>query len=445
MNFFKKLSAIQILVIGYLLVITTVAVLLSLPISSASGRRQPFLDSLFVAASGISTTGLTPVDIGSYYSLFGQIVLLIDIQIGGLGYMAFFVFFASLMQVRLSMKGNRAASESVSGASPQYNLDFFKKVVLATFIFELTGGVMLGLCRFKELPPLKAFYFGFFHSVNAFCTAGFGLLPDSFISFSRNIPVNLTIIFLSLIGGIGFYVINEFYIIIKKFKNHERHKRLSVHSKLAVTTTAALVLIGSIVLFVSENWDESFRISDRLVISLFQTVSAQTTDGYNTVDISKISSASLFILIVLMFIGASPGSTGGGIKTTTLGTIYLCSKSYILGDEDVNFQKRRLPEEAIRKALAILFLFLIVSAVDMIILTSVEKFRFHQIMFEVVSALGNVGLSTGITPGLNNISKVFLIITMFIGRVGPLTVGFAFAGKKIYRNFKYPLEDVFIG
>jgi trk system potassium uptake protein TrkH len=214
---------------------------------------------------------------------------------------------------------------------------------------------------------------------------------------------------------------------------------------LAVITTLVLVLIGTIVFLVSENRDESFRVSDRLMISLFQAVSAQTTDGYSTVDIGKISSASLFMLIALMFIGASPGSTGGGIKTTTLGTLFLCSKSYILGDKDVNFQKRRLSEEAIKKAFTILFLFLIVSAVDMIILTWEEKFQFHQIMFEIVSALGNVGLSTGITAGLQNVSKALLIITMFIGRVGPLTIGFAFVGKRSHRNFRYPVGDVFIG
>lgn len=445
MRFLRKISVIQMLVIGYVFVITAVAIFLSLSISSASGQRQPFLDSLFVATSGISTTGLTPVDIGSYYSLFGQIVLLIDIQIGGLGYMALFVFFVSLMQAKLSMTSQHVASESVFGTSPAHSVKFFKRVIAFTFFFEFIGGVILSFCWLVKFPFPKAFYFGFFHSINAFCTAGFGLLPNSLISFNKNILFTLTIIFVSLIGGIGFYVINETYIIIKKFRNYKMHQRLSVHSKLVIRTTVVLVLIGTIVFFVSENWDESFRISDKLVISLFQAVTAQTTDGYNTVDISKISSASLFMLMVLMFIGASPGSTGGGIKTTTLGTIYLGSKSYILGEEDANFQKRRLPEEAVKKALAILFLFLIVSAVDMIILTWMEKFQFHQIMFEVVSALGNVGLSTGITSGLNNISKVFLIITMFIGRVGPLTIGFAFVGKRSHRNFRYPVGDVFIG
>jgi len=445
MKFLKKLSTIQLLVLGYLFVITTIAVLLSLPISSASGQRQAFLDSFFVATSGISTTGLTPVDIGSFYSLFGQIVLLIDIQIGGLGYMAIFVFLALLMQAKLSMRGHLVASASVSGAYPGYTLKFFERVVAFTFIFEFIGGIILGFCWLEKFPLYKAFYFGFFHSINAFCTAGFGLLPDSLISFSKNIPVNLTIIFVSLIGGIGFYVINESYTIIKKLINRQMYRKLSIHSKLAVYTTLVLVLIGTIVFLVSENWDGSFHFPDRILISLFQAVTAQTTDGYNTVDIGKISSASLFMLVVLMFIGASPGSTGGGIKTTSIGTIYLCSKSYILGDKDVNFQKRRLPEDAIRKALAILFLFLIVCAGDMIILTSVEKFQFHQILFEIVSALGNVGLSTGITAYLNNISKLFLITTMFIGRVGPLTVSFALIGKRIYGSFRYPVEDVFIG
>jgi len=444
-KFINRLSAIQILVIGYVLVVTIIAFLLSLHISSANGGKQPFLDSIFVATSGISTTGLTPVDIGNYYSLFGQMILLIDIQIGGLGYMALFIFLASLMQAKLSINIHCVASESVSGTTPGYNLKFFERVALFTFIFEFIGGVILGFCWLEKFPPHKAFYFGFFHSINAFCTAGFGLLPDSLISFSKNITINLTIIFVSLIGGMGFYVINEFYMVIKKMINRQIRRKLSIHSRLAVITTLTLVLIGTFIFLVSEKWDSNFRLPERVMISLFQAVTAQTTDGYNTVDIGKISFTSLFMLVALMFIGASPGSTGGGIKTTTAATIYLSCKSYILGQKDTNFKQRRFSEDAIKKALSILFLFLIVYAVDMLILTWVEIFQFHQIMFEIVSALGNVGLSTGITADLNNISKVFLIITMFIGRVGPLTVGFALVGKRNHANFRYPEENIFVG
>lgn len=441
----KKLSAIQILLIGYIAVITTVAILLSLPVSSATGARQAFIDALFVATSGISTTGLTPVDIGSYYSLFGQLVLLIDIQIGGLGYMAFFIFIASLLQAKLSMKSHRIASESVSGTAPGFNLKFFKKVVGFTLLFESIGAVILGFCWLEKFSPLKAFYFGIFHSVNAFCTAGFGLFPDSFISYNTHLVVNLIIIIISAIGGIGFYVINEAYYIGKNLLAAKTPKKLSLHSKLAIITTFVLVIIGTAVFFLSENWDQNLQMHNRFLISLFQAVSAQTTDGYNTVDIGKMSLTSLFMLIILMFTGASPGSTGGGIKTTTLGTLFLSAKSYLSGDNTVHFKKRRISEDTITKSIAVFFMFILICAIDMLILTWVQGFNFHQIFFEIMSALGNVGLSTGITASLGSISKCILIITMFIGRVGPLTIAFAFAKNRAYANFKYPIEDVFVG
>lgn len=445
MKHLKKLSVIQILVAGYLLVILAVAILLSLPISSATQKGQPFIDSLFVATSGISTTGLTPVDIGSYYSLFGQLVLLADIQIGGLGYMAFVILFAYLIHKKLSIRSHLIASESVSGATPAYNFKFFGMVALFTFVIELIGGIILGFQWLENFPPAKAFYFGFFHSINAFCTAGFGLMPDSFISYNKNVVINLTIILVSLVGGIGFYVLNEICTITVKSKKREMPVKLSTHTKLAVATTLALVVIGAVIFLVAEKWDAASPLQNRIMTSVFQAVTAQTTDGYNTVDISKISSTSLFMLIVLMFIGASPGSTGGGIKTTTFGTICLSLKAYIFGEKDVNFGYRKMAEDTIRKSFMIFFLFVGVCLIDMLVLTLVEKFDFHQILFETVSALGNVGLSTGITPSLSYISKIFIIITMFVGRVGALTVALALVGKKGHKRYSYPEEIVFVG
>ena len=440
-----KLSPLQILVLGYLFITIIGAILLSLPISSSKGSHQPFLDALFISTSGISTSGLTVVDIGSYYSLFGQIVLMCIFQIGGIGYMTFVVFIAYILRTQLSLNARIVAKESIATHKPHKLGSFFKKVLLYTFIFEFIGAFILAIFWSNKYSISHSIYLGIFHSVSAFCTAGFSIFPSSLMNYKTSMVVNLTIDIISILGGIGFFVLIDLYnFIYKKYKNINP-RRLTVHSRMALLVTFFVILMGGIIILISEKWSVSTSSYDRILISFFQTISASTTDGFNSIDIGAMSAASLTVLMILMFIGASPGSTGGGIKTTTFGTLFVSGKSYLQGKKTVNIYGRELPLKTIIKASTLFCLFIIVVLVDVIILANTEKSSYIQTLFEIVSALGNTGLSTGITPNLTIIGKVVLTITMFIGRVGPLTIGTAFITKPKFVLLKYPKEDIFIG
>jgi trk system potassium uptake protein TrkH len=446
-NLLKKLNPLQLLAIGYFIVTLLFAFLLMLPLSSKTNTSQGFIDALFAASSGISTTGLCVVDIGSFYSRFGQIVLMLDFQIGGIGYMALFIFIAYMFKKNLSIKNRIVAGESISGAiaGKGFGYNFFTRVIIFTFIFELLGGIILFLYWLPVYPFFTALYYGIFHSVSAFCTAGFCLFPDSLMSYKNSITVNLVINIISLLGGIGFYILTELYMISKKALRHEKYERLSMHCKLAITVTLIVIVVGTAIIFFSEKWQASTDIKERILTSSFQAISASTTDGYNTLDISVMSSTSLFMMILLMFIGASPGSTGGGIKTTTLGVLFVTTLAKLRGKKDNNLFRRRISDDVKDKSFLIFFMFILVAIIDLMVLTLTEKTGFLQIFFEIISALGNTGLSTGITPSLSDLAKLVLSITMFIGRVGPLTIGLAFLAESVNPSFRYPEEDIFIG
>jgi len=442
---FKRLNHVQMLVLGYLLIVVIFTCLLMLPVSSAQNTSQSFIDALFVAASGISTTGLTPVDIGSYYSLFGQSILMLDFQIGGIGYMAVYIFLFYLLRKRATQTTKIIAKESMAGVEIGNSSSFFLKVILFTLFFEIGGGIILCLFWMKQFPLVKSMFWGLFHSIAAFCTAGFGLLPDSLMSYKKSLLVNLTINAISLAGGIGFFVLNEFFILMPVNLFHRKRIRFSIHSRLALFVTLGLVIFGTGFLFFAGDRSPSSSVSERLMDASFQTISASTTDGFNTIDIGSLTPACLVIIMLLMFVGASPGSTGGGIKTTTLGVIILSVRSQLCGHTDTNCLRRRISHEVTRKSFSIFILFIGVIMVDLLILCITEKAAFMQILFEIVSALGNTGLSMGITSHLSDVGKFVLSITMFIGRVGPLTIGMALIGRLNQLSFKYPDETLHVG
>lgn len=441
----QAFGVIRILVLGYGAITLIFAGLLTLPIASSERVSQPFIDALFVATSGISTTGLTVVDTGSYYSLFGQIVLLINFQVGGIGYMAFYIFLAYLVTGRLSLTAQLVGKESVTGMKLRELTKFFMLMLIFTFSIEFIGAAVLSAYWAHEFSLPRAIYLGIFHSVSAFCTAGFTLFPDSLVSYQDSVTVNLVVDILSILGGIGFYVFYDIYNLSKKAIKRERPKRLSEHSKLVMLTTIIIFSIGTGIIFISESWPASTIIGNRLLISSFQAISASTTDGFNTVVIGEMSHTCLFMIIVLMLIGASPGGTAGGIKTTTLAIMFATIWSLLRGQSEVNVFKKRIPDTTIERAFMVFLLFALILTVDMLVLTAVEEASFLQVLFETSSALGNTGLSMGITHDLSIVGKIFLIVTMFIGRVGPATIAFSLFGKPRPVSFKYPEGEVLVG
>ncbi|HHT9156301.1 MAG TPA: TrkH family potassium uptake protein [Candidatus Tripitaka californicus] len=445
-TFLRFFTPIRLLVIGYAFTTLIIAALLTLPIASSKGVRQPFIDALFVATSGISTTGLTVVDIGSFYSLFGQIVLLIDFQIGGIGYMTFYVFLVYVFGMKLSLRMGLAGRESLQGASLAEGFaKFFTLVLIFTFSFEFIGAAILSSYWLRDFSVSHAIYLGIFHSVSAFSTAGFSPFPDSLMPYQDNITVNLVIDILSIIGGIGFYVLYDIFILTVKTIKRERPRQLSAHSKLAMLVTIIVLSIGTAVIFVSEEWPPSVILGDRLLLSSFQTISASTTDGFNTIDIAKMSHTSLFTLVVLMFIGASPGGTAGGIKTTTLGIMFVSLVSLFRGKSYVHIFKRAIPDETVHRSFVIFLSFVLVLIIDVAVLAAIENASFLEILFESTSALSNTGLSMGITPNLSIVGKIFLTIAMFIGRIGPLAIGFSLFGRPKPELLRYPEGEILVG
>ena len=441
-----KPNPYNVLVLGYALITLIGAVLLSLPCASVMGKRQPFIDALFVSVSCISTSGLSVVDIGSFYTLFGQIVVMCLFQVGGIGYMIFVMLAAYILGYKLSLTTFFAARESLGGSSLKPLYTFFKAVLLYTMVFEVFGAVILYWRWANDLGCARAAYYAVFHSVSAFCTAGFGLFPDSLMRFRGDIYVMGTISIVSLAGGIGFIVLYELYFFVFKAMKRMHPRRLSLHAKIALHSTFWILIFSVCILYLSNSSTSDMSVSQRLIDTVFQAISASTTDGFNSVDIGTMSPAELTVLMVLMFIGASPGSTGGGIKTATAGIIIAFLVSQSQGHErDVFYGKRTIAGTAVLRSLGVLGWFLATLIGALLIMTGSEKSSFLKVCFEIVSALGNTGLSTGITPELSTIGRITLIIVMFIGRVGPLTIGYSFLRKGYHLRYRYSEEDVLVG
>lgn len=440
----SRMTPTQLIVGGFVVLTLFGAYILTFPAASAEGTRQPFVDALFTASSGVTTTGLVVVDTGGYYSVFGQLVILVLFQIGGLGYMAFIAFLASLVGARLSYRTHLTVMESVAGAGLIEVRRLITAVFAFTFAFEGLGTVLLAFHWARQYPLPRAFYLGFFHSVSAFCTAGFGLFSDSFSAYRDSPLVNATIAVVTIAGGIGFFVLTDLREYVRRLRRRPGH-RLSTHSKLALGLSMLLIAGGTAIVLLTERWPSGLSLWQRFLAASFQAISASSTTGFNTVDIGKMAQASLFTLIVLMFIGSSPGGTGGGIKTTTMGVVLASAAALLRGSQDTVIFKRRVALDTVYRAMTIgMFWTLLVTGATLL-LTVTEKASFLQILFEVTSALGTVGLSMGITPELSILGKVVISIMMLLGRLGPLAVGFALLGRPRRALFRYVEAPVFVG
>ena len=443
---FNKLAPIQILIFGYVALILLGATLLSVPFSSASNQYTSFIDSIFTAASAVSTTGLVVFDTGSYYSFAGQIIILALIQIGGLGYMIFVATISFGLGSNLSLNGKKLLTESISRPNDIELKKFVKMVIIFTSLIELLGVVALTVVFAKDQPFDSALYSAIFHSISAFCTAGFSLYSSSFVSYSNDSFINIIIAILSITGGIGFFVL---YDVSKYFKNIFQTKyprRLSSHTKLVLWVTSLLILISFIILFICEGkQSQPQSFFDRLLTSSFQAISASTTTGFNSVDIGLMKPLSLFVIVIIMFIGASPGGTGGGIKTSTFGVVLLFLLKILRNKSEIHSFRRSVTDSTVNKALGITIFGSFYLTTIVFILFASENFSLLQIIFETSSALGTVGLSMGITSSLSVFGKILITLTMLVGRVGPLAIAYSIVGKVKSTNYSYPSGNVMAG
>ncbi len=439
-----SLDPSKVLVAGFAFIIVIGAFLLTLPIATQDGNGLRWLDALFTSTSATCVTGLVVVDTGTTFTLFGQIVILSLIQVGGLGFMTFATFFAVLLGKRISLKERLLLQEALNNMSFAGIVRLVKRIFIFTIVIELVGGVLLAIRFAFDMPLPRAIYYGIFHSISNFNNAGFDLMGEfkSLTDYVDDPIVTLVVCLLITLGGIGFIVMNELY-------EYKRTRRLSLHTKVVLYTSAWLLVIGTVFIFLLEFNNpktlQPLSMTGKFLGSLYQSVTPRTA-GSNTLNIPDLTQTTLFIIIVLMFIGASPGSTGGGIKTTTFATLLGAVRSQIKGKEDVVFFKRRIMYDTIYKALTVMVSGLLIVLTVTILLTITEAGKdFLMILFEVTSAFATVGLSMGLTPELSPLGKVLIILTMFAGRVGPLTIAFAITLRRHSDPFKNPKGKIMIG
>ncbi len=441
-NRFSRFSTYQIIALTFLGLIFCGTFLLMLPAASNIGQTLPFVDALFTATSAACVTGLVVVDTAQYFSTFGQIVVIFLIQLGGLGIMTFATLFSIAFGKKITLQERLRIQESLNQSDVQGVVRLCLRIVKYALIIECFFGTILAI-HFYSLFGAKGIYFGYWHAVSAFCNAGFDLMGDfrSLTMFTTDWTVNLTITSLIILGALGFTVMED--IISKRnFSN------LRLHSKIVILTTIILIAVGTLMIWVMESGNidtlGQLTTSQQVLASYFQAVTPRTA-GFNTIPIDKMHDASLFMIIIFMFIGASPASTGGGIKTTTFAVVLLTTWNLVRGKEDLVLFNRRIEDSVIYKAFIILTMGVIWVCCGTFFIAYFENARFLSMFFEVVSAFATVGLSTVATSSLCEASKIVLIFTMFAGRVGVLTFAMALMNRRKMSNIKYPKERIMIG
>lgn len=439
---FKGLSTYQIISLSFIILIFSGALLLTLPFASQDGTSLNFLDALFTATSASCVTGLVVVDTGHYFTVFGQLVIITMIQLGGLGIMTFATLFSVAVGKRINLQERLRIQESLNQAEIHGIVKFCLRIVKLTVAIEFTFGTLLALRFFPEFG-WKGIYFGYWHAISAFCNAGFDLMGnyDSFCNYVTDVPVNLIITSLIILGSTGFTVMAD---IIHKPK----FATLRLHSKIALITTLFLIVAGTLGVYYMEYANNltlgNLTTGQKLLASYFQAVTPRTA-GFNTVPIENMRQSSLLLLIMLMFIGASPASTGGGIKTTTFAVVVLSIRNLLHGSNELVLFDRTVENSFVHRAFVITVLAILWIATGTLFIAYFEKATFLNVLFEVVSAFATVGLSTGISRNLCAESKIVLILTMFAGRVGILTFALALTSRHRVGNVRYPKEKIMIG
>jgi len=412
-----------------------------------------FTDALFTATSAVCVTGLTVVDTGSTFSIWGQSVILLLIQIGGIGIMVLSTIFLLSLGKKIGMTGRSLINETYSFSQGNATGSLILNIVKFTLFIETTGAVILFFRFYPEMPMQQAIFSSIFHSISAFCNAGFSFFSNSFTDFREDWIINLDICFLIIFGGIGFVVLSE---IKNNFSiRHRFWSFLSLHTKLVISSTLLLLAISTTIILLLERHNTLSEIGfqNGFLVSLFHAVNARTA-GFNTIQIGEMTNESLFITAILMFIGASPGSCGGGVKVTSFSIIILLGVQRFAGYKHPQIFKRQISEESISKAISLILISLFIIVISVIMLMQFEigevshnasRGLFLEMLFETVSAFGTVGLSTGVTSGLSIAGKLLICVVMFVGRLGPLVIAVAVSRQERERHYNFANENIMIG
>lgn len=436
--------------LGFLALISVGTILLIMPFSTSSGTWNDPIVALFTSTSAVCVTGLGVVDTGTYFSFWGQFFIVALVQIGGLGYMTATTFLLLLLGAKFGLRDKVAIQQALDRTGMQGSAQLIRSIVAMTLIFEITGVLLLLLVFVPDYGFDRGLWLAIFHSINSWNNAGFSLFKDNLIGYQSNVLLNLVVSGLIIFGGIGYHVILEMYLWLRDRLQRKPEKIIfSLDFKVAISTTLLLLIAGMVAfLFIELRNPETFAslsLGDKLMVAWFQSVTPRTA-GFNTIDIGKMTTAGLFLTIAFMFIGASPGGTGGGIKTTTLRVLTSCTKAIFQGKEEVLLYQRKVPVSLILKAVGVLIgsVATVVISTILIALTDPEV-NFIQIIFEVVSAFATVGLSTGITASVSATAKLILIVIMYVGRVGVLLLMSALLGDPRPSAVHYPEENLLVG
>jgi trk system potassium uptake protein TrkH len=436
--------------LGFLALITVGTLLLMMPFSTSSGTWNDPIVALFTSTSAVCVTGLSVVDPGTYFSFWGELWIVLLAQIGGLGYMTTTTFLILLIGRKFDLRQKIAIQQALDRPGMSGSTQIIRSIIATTLIFEITGIFLLLPAFVPDYGWDKGLWLAIFHSVNAWNNAGFSLFKDSLIGYQSSPLVVFTVTGLIIFGGIGYQVILEIYMMIRdRLRKKTEHIVLSLDFQVATSTTIVLLVLGTIAFFLVELRNSKTFVNldlfDKLLVAWFQSVTPRTA-GFNTIDIGQMTTAGLFITIAFMFIGASPGGTGGGIKTTTLRVLTSCTKAILQGKEEVLLYERKIALSLVLKAVGVFIGSVATVIISTILITLTDpELDFIQILFEVVSAFATVGLSTGITGSVSIAAKLILIVTMYIGRVGVLLLMSAILGDPRPSRVHYPEENLLVG
>lgn len=442
----KNISTSKLLAFGFLTIILTGGILLCLPVSSSSHTYTPILDCIFTSTSAVCVTGLVILDTGTHWSAFGQVVIICLIQIGGIGFMSFATFVLLIARRRISMQNRIVLKDSYNLSHAGGIVRIAKHVLIFTFATELIGALLSMITFIPRYGVGKGIGVSIFHSIAAFCNSGFDVMGNfnSLTEYASHPYILIVTAMLVIIGGLGFFVMEDIFTCGSKLKT------LTFHTKLVLSTTLILIIFGAAAIFIFEynnpNTLGSLSMRDKIVESFFNSVTPRTA-GFNSLNMPCLTSISTLVIIFLMFIGGSPGSTAGGIKTTTISVLLITVYSWIKGKENIDVFHRRIGYNTLKKSITITILTILLILLDIFILSLTETGTFKQIVFEVFSAFGTVGLTMNFTPLLSTVGKIVIITAMYIGRLGPLTIALAISKQTFSSEgkYQYPEGDILLG